>query len=113
MFDSFRSSVAAARESNQLFFAALIPAERIASTFGEASAILDSASVLARTIISKLGLSQTALKLCHGILGNGQAGTGGRQYCWNIDVFAVPVLFYVLFYVLVFWGQLLNHQTSF
>ena len=25
MFDSFRSSVAAARESNQLFFAALIP----------------------------------------------------------------------------------------
>ena len=45
MFDSFRSSVAAARESNQLFFAALIPAERIASTFGEASAILDSARV--------------------------------------------------------------------
>jgi hypothetical protein len=77
--------------------------------FGEASAILDSASVLARTIISKLGLSQTALKLCHGILGNGQAGTGGRQYCWNIDGIAVSVLFYVL----VFWGQLLNHQTSF
>jgi hypothetical protein len=32
MFDSFRSSVAATRESDQLFFAALIPAERIAST---------------------------------------------------------------------------------
>ena len=45
MFDSFRSRVADARESNQLFFAALIPAERIASMFGEASAILDSARV--------------------------------------------------------------------
>ena len=45
MFDSFRSRVAAARESNQLFFAALFPAERISSIFGEASAILDSARV--------------------------------------------------------------------
>ena len=45
MFDSFKSRVVAARESNQLFFAALIPAERISSLFGEASAILDSARV--------------------------------------------------------------------
>ena len=45
MFDSFKSRVAVARQSNQLFFAALIPAERISSMFGEASAILDSARV--------------------------------------------------------------------
>ena len=45
MFDSFKSRVAAARENGQLFFAALIPEERISSTFGEASAILDSARI--------------------------------------------------------------------
>ena len=50
MFDSFRSSVATARESNQLFFAALFPAVCIASTFGEASAILDSASVYTNAV---------------------------------------------------------------
>jgi hypothetical protein len=53
--------------------------------------------------------AKSTLKFCHGILGKGQVGTGGRQYCWNIDGIAVPVLFCVL----VFWGQLLNHQTSF
>ena len=37
--------VATARDSNQLFFAALIPAERISAMFGEAGAILDSARV--------------------------------------------------------------------
>jgi hypothetical protein len=45
MLDSFRSRIAAARKSNELFFAALIPAERIVSIFGKASAILESASV--------------------------------------------------------------------
>jgi hypothetical protein len=55
--------------------------------------------------------AKSTLKLCHGILGKRQVGTGGRQYCWNINGIAVPVLFYV--FVLVFWGQLLNHQTSF
>jgi len=53
--------------------------------------------------------AKSTLKLCHGISGKRQVGTGGRQYCWNINGIAVPVLFYVL----VFWGQLLNHQTSF
>ncbi len=45
MFDSFRNRVAAARESDQFFFAALLPEEHVLSTFGEASAILDSARI--------------------------------------------------------------------
>lgn len=45
MFDSFRNRVAAARESDQLFFAALLPQEHIAAAFGKSSAILDSARV--------------------------------------------------------------------
>lgn len=45
MFDSFQRRVAAARQSNQLFFAALVPENVIASAFGEAAAILDSARV--------------------------------------------------------------------
>ena len=35
MLDSFRSRIAAARKSNELFFAALIPVERIVSIFGK------------------------------------------------------------------------------
>jgi putative transposase len=45
MFDSFRTRVAAARQSDALFFAAIIPEENIASNFGEASGILDSARI--------------------------------------------------------------------
>ena len=45
MFDSFRNRVAAARESGQLFFAALLPTEHLESAFGQASAILDSARI--------------------------------------------------------------------
>ncbi len=58
MFDSFKTRVAAARESNQLFFAALIPAERISSLFGEASAILDSARVYTTAVTVWTLLSQ-------------------------------------------------------
>jgi hypothetical protein len=45
MIGSLRSQIAAARDSHQLFFAALVSAERIASVFGQASAILDSGRV--------------------------------------------------------------------
>jgi len=45
MFDSLRSRVADARESNQLFFAAFVSEERITPRFGEVSAILDSERV--------------------------------------------------------------------
>jgi putative transposase len=42
MLDSFDSRVASARESDQLFFASLLPKESISRAFGDASAILDS-----------------------------------------------------------------------
>lgn len=58
MFESFQSRVAAARESNQLFFASLIPSERITSMFGEASAILDSARVYTTAVTLWTFLSQ-------------------------------------------------------
>ena len=58
MFDSFRSRVAAARESDQLFFAALLPQESIASSFGESSAILDSARVYTTAVTIWTFLSQ-------------------------------------------------------
>jgi len=43
VFDSFRQRVVALRRSNDLFFAALLSAESIASAFGDATAVLDSA----------------------------------------------------------------------
>lgn len=43
MFDSFRQRVAGLRRSDDLFFAALLPAESIVSAFGSASEVLDSA----------------------------------------------------------------------
>ena len=58
MLDSFRSRIAAARKSNELFFAALIPVERIVSIFGKASAILDSASVYTTAVTAWTLLSQ-------------------------------------------------------
>ena len=58
MFESFRSRVSAARENNQLFFASLIPPEFIASMFGEASAILDSARIYTTTVTLWTFLSQ-------------------------------------------------------
>jgi putative transposase len=58
MLDSFRSRIAAARKSNELFFAALIPAERIVSIFGKASAILESASVYTTAVTTWTLLSQ-------------------------------------------------------
>ena len=67
MFDSFRSRVAAARESNQLFFSALIPAERISSFFGESSAILDSARVYTTAVTLWTFLTQV-LSSDHGCI---------------------------------------------
>lgn len=58
MFDSFQSRVAAAREANQLFFAALIPQDLIATFFGEASAALDSARVYTTAVTLWTFLSQ-------------------------------------------------------
>jgi hypothetical protein len=45
MFDSFRARIAAARRSNALYFAALLPQDTIESTFGDASRKLDSARI--------------------------------------------------------------------
>lgn len=67
MFDSFRSRVAAARESNQLFFSALIPTERISSIFGESSAILDSARVYTTAVTLWTFLTQV-LSSDHGCI---------------------------------------------
>ncbi len=58
MLDPFRSRIAEARKSNELFFAALIPAERIVTIFGKASAILDSASVYTTAVTAWTLLSQ-------------------------------------------------------
>ena len=58
MFESFQSRVATARENNQLFFAALLPAERISSMFEEASLILDSARVYTTAVTVWTLLSQ-------------------------------------------------------
>lgn len=58
MIGSFRSQIANARNCNQLFFAALVPAERIVTVFGEASAILDSARIYTTAVTVWTLLSQ-------------------------------------------------------
>jgi hypothetical protein len=65
MFDSFRNRVAAARQSDQLFFAALLPEENIASMFGEASAILDTARIYTTAVTLWTFLTQV-LSCDHG-----------------------------------------------
>ncbi len=65
MFDSFRNRVAAARNSDELFFAALLPKEHIASTFDEASAILDTARVYTTAVTLWTFLTQV-LSCDHG-----------------------------------------------
>jgi hypothetical protein len=66
MIGSFRSQIANARNSNQLFFAALVPAERIASVFGEI-AILGSARVYTTAVTVWTLLSQV-LSFDHGCI---------------------------------------------
>ena len=65
MLNSFRQRFAAARRDKQLFFAALISAETIASIFGEATAILDSARVYTTAVTVWTFLSQV-LSADHG-----------------------------------------------
>lgn len=58
MFNSFQARVTAARQSDQLFFAALLPQDRIASAFRESSVILDSARVYTTAVTVWTFLSQ-------------------------------------------------------
>lgn len=50
MFDSVRRRIAEARRNDRLFFAALISPETIASIFGSATAILDSARIYTTSV---------------------------------------------------------------
>lgn len=65
MFDSFRRRIAEARRDNQLFFASLISEETIASTFGSATAKLDSARIYTTAVTVWTFLSQV-LSADHG-----------------------------------------------
>ncbi|MBW3598958.1 MAG: hypothetical protein KY475_17005 [Planctomycetes bacterium] len=65
MFDSFRRRIADARRDNQLFFASLISEETIASTFGSATAKLDSARIYTTAVTVWTFLSQV-LSADHG-----------------------------------------------
>jgi hypothetical protein len=65
MLDSFRQRIAQARRNNQLFFAALISEETIASTFGKATAKLDSARIYTTAVTLWTFLSQV-LSADHG-----------------------------------------------
>lgn len=64
-FDSFRSRVQHARQHGDLYFAALISKETIASAFGKASAILDSARVYNTSVTLWVFLSQV-MSIHHG-----------------------------------------------
>ena len=64
-FDSFRSRVQHARQHGDLYFAALISKETIASVFGKASAILDSARVYNTSVTLWVFLSQV-MSIHHG-----------------------------------------------
>jgi putative transposase len=84
MFDSFQSRVAAARQSDELFFAALLPQERIASAFGESSAILDSARVYTTAVTVWTFLSQV-LSSDHGCV-NAVAKLIAFRACKNLSL---------------------------
>ena len=64
-FDSFRGRIAKARQSGDLYFASLLTRETIASAFGEASAILDSARIYDTSVTLWVFLSQV-LSIHHG-----------------------------------------------
>lgn len=65
MFDSFRRRIADARRDDQLFFAALMPEEFIDSSFGSATATLNSARIYTTAITVWTFLSQV-LSADHG-----------------------------------------------
>lgn len=93
MFDSFRRRIAHARQCNQLFFAALISPETIASIFGSATAILDSARVyntavtlwtfLTQVLGADHGCVQAVTRLIAYRLANGQSAPSSQTgaYC--------------------------------
>lgn len=64
-FDSFRNRLRKARLSGDLFFSPLLSRETIASTFGEASGILDSARIYDTSVTLWVFLSQV-LSIHHG-----------------------------------------------
>ena len=65
MFSSFRQRLQIARESNDLYFAALIDRQTIRSAFGEASGILDAARIYTTAVTLWVFLSQV-LSTDHG-----------------------------------------------
>ena len=65
MFSAFRRRLEIARESNDLYFAALLDRQTIRSAFGEASGILDSARIYTTAVTVWVFLSQV-LSTDHG-----------------------------------------------
>lgn len=64
-FDSFRNRVEHARRSGDLYFASLVSKETIASVFGDASGILDSARIYKTSVTLWVFLSQV-MSIHHG-----------------------------------------------
>lgn len=67
MFDSFRSRIAQARNSDDLYFYSLLPQEVISASFGDASKLLDSGRIYSTAVTVWVFLSQV-MSIHHGCM---------------------------------------------
>jgi hypothetical protein len=58
MFDTFRSRIAAVHQSDDLYFASLLPIQLVTNVFGDASSLLDSARIYTTAVTVWTFLSQ-------------------------------------------------------